>query len=118
AVFSVDSIITAIGLTHYVEAMAVAVIVSIAILYFAARAVGALIERHPSIKALALGFLLMVGAVLVADGLGLEILRPYLYGAMAFGIVVLGIVKLVHRGPHAETAPVTSATVAERPEPS
>lgn len=118
AVFSVDSIITAIGLTHYVEAMAIAVIVSIAILYFAARTVGALIDRHPSIKALALGFLLMVGIVLVADGLGLEILRPYLYGAMAFGILVLGIVKLVHRKPRAEPIPAATPVVAERPEPN
>lgn len=117
AVFSVDSIITAIGLTHYVQAMAIAVIVSIAILYFAARAVGALIGRHPSIKALALGFLLMVGAVLVADGLGLEILRPYLYGAMVFGVLVLGIVKFVHRTTRHATTPVANA-VSDRPEPS
>lgn len=118
AVFSVDSIITAIGLTQYVEAMAVAVVVSIAILYFAARALGAVIERHPSIKALALGFLLMVGAVLVADGLGFEILRPYLYGAMAFGIVVLGIAKLIHRASQADSGPGRPApTVPERSEP-
>lgn len=118
AVFSVDSIITAIGLTHYVAAMAIAVVVSIVILYFAARAVGVLIERHPSVKALALGFLLMVGAVLVADGLGFEILRPYLYGAMVFGVVVLAIVKLTHRQPKTAAVVAPAPVVAERTEPT
>ena len=118
AVFSVDSIITAIGLTDYVAAMAIAVVVSIAILYFTARAVGAVIERHPSIKALALGFLLMVGAVLVADGLGFEIVRPYLYGAMAFGILVLAFVRLTHRQPQAVGAVAPAPAVSDRAEPT
>lgn len=120
AVFSVDSIITAIGLTSYVQAMAIAVVVSVAILYFAAEAVGRLIGRHPSIKALALGFLLLVGAVLVADGLGFEIVRPYLYGAMAFGVLVLLVSKLVHRRTWGqEAAPLPAAApVAERAEPT
>ncbi|WMT87072.1 TerC family protein [Pelagibacterium sp. 26DY04] len=120
AVFSVDSIITAIGLTSYVQAMAAAVVISIAILYFAAEVVGRLIERHPSIKALALGFLLLVGAVLVADGLGFEVVRPYLYGAMGFGVAVLLVVKLVHRRTWespAVAAPA-AATVADRAEPT
>lgn len=97
AVFSVDSIITAIGLTSYVEAMAVAVVVSIIILYFAASAAGALIARHPSIKALALGFLFMIGAVLIADGLGLDVARPYLYAAMGFAVLVLAVTTLMRR---------------------
>ncbi|HEV7418205.1 MAG TPA: TerC family protein, partial [Tianweitania sediminis] len=95
AVFSVDSIITAIGLTPYVEAMAIAIIVSIAILFFAAQWFGAFVARHPSVKALALGFLLMVGIILVADGLGFQVLRPYLYGAMVFAILVLLAAKLI-----------------------
>lgn len=120
AVFSVDSIITAIGLTSYVQAMALAVVISIAILYFAATTVGRIIEQHPSIKALALGFLLMVGAVLVAEGLGFEILRPYLYGAMGFGVLVLLLVKLAHRRTwqiHATPAAAATA-MPQRAEPT
>ncbi|WP_158541559.1 TerC family protein [Pelagibacterium lacus] len=95
AVFSVDSIITAIGLTPYVEAMAIAVVVSVGFLYFAASRLGDIIAAHPSVKALALGFLLVVGMALVADGLGFSVMRPYFYGAMIFAILVLAAAKLV-----------------------
>lgn len=121
AVFSVDSIVTAIGLTSYVQAMAIAVVVSIAILYFAATEISKVIERHPSIKALALGFLLIVGAVLVAEGLGFEIFQTYLYVAMGFGVLVLAIAKFVHRGvSEVEPMPavVTATAVPERAEPT
>lgn len=121
AVFSVDSIVTAIGLTSYVQAMAIAVVVSIAILYLAATEISKVIERHPSIKALALAFLLIVGAVLVAEGLGFEVLQTYLYVAMGFGVLVLAIAKLVHRGAsEAEPMPAvaTATAVPERAEPT
>lgn len=120
AVFSVDSIITAIGLTTYVEAMAVAVIVSIVILYFAASATGALIARHPSIKALALGFLFMVGAVLIADGLGFDVARPYLYAAMGFAVLVLALTTLARRkfsASEATEATPVSGGLQDRTEP-
>ncbi len=100
AVFSVDSIITAVGLTSYVQAMAVAVLVSIAVLYFASEKVTQLLVRHPSVKTLALALLLMVGVMLTADGLGLDILRPYLYGAIAFAALVLAVSKTVQHFAH------------------
>jgi hypothetical protein len=121
AIFSVDSIVTAIGLTSYVQAMAIAVVVSIAILYFAATEISKVIERHPSIKALALAFLLIVGAVLVAEGLGFEVLQTYLYVAMGFGVLVLAIAKLVHRDT-SEMEPMpavaTATAMPERAEPT
>lgn len=95
AVFSVDSIITAIGVTPYFSAMAIAVVVSVAFLYFAAEIVGGFIARHPAIKALALGFLLVVGTVLVAEGAGFAIGRAYLYWAMGFAALVLLGAKLI-----------------------
>lgn len=97
AVFSADSIITAVGLTGYVQAMAIAVVASAAILYFAASEIGEVIERHPSIKATALGFLLVAGTGLVAEGFGFAVPRTYLYPALGFGVLVLAVTQLVYR---------------------
>lgn len=94
AVLSVDAIVTAIGLSPYIEAMAIALVASLAILYFAADRVAVFVEANPSVKALTLGVLLMVGIVLVADGLGMPIWRPYLYAAIAFAVAVLAVAKV------------------------
>lgn len=87
-IFSVDSIITAIGMAEHVEVMIAAVIVAVAIMFAASNAISAVIENHPTIKMLALSFLLLVGISLVADGLGFHIPRGYVYFAMAFSAVV------------------------------
>jgi len=92
-IFSIDSIITAIGIAEHIEVMVAAVVISILVMYFAATAVGAFIDRHPTTKMLALSFLLLIGAALVADGIGFHIPRGYIYFSMAFaaGVEVINV---------------------------
>lgn len=87
-VFSVDSILTAIGMADHVGVMIAAVVIAIAVMYLASGPVAGFIERHPTTRMLALSFLLMIGLALVADGLGFHIPRGYLYAAMGFSAIV------------------------------
>lgn len=86
AIFSIDSIVTAVGMAQHVEVMIAAVVVAIAVMYIAAETVASFIERHPTTKMLALSFLMLVGVALVADGMHFHIPRGYIYFAMAFAI--------------------------------
>jgi len=90
-VFSVDSIITAIGLADDIEIMVIAVLIAIVIMYAASGWISDFISRHPTTKVLALAFLLLIGIALVADGLGFKIPRGYIYFSMAFAGLVEGI---------------------------
>jgi len=92
-VFSIDSILTAIGMTDHLPIMIVAVIVAVGVMLIAATPLANFIERNPTIVMLALGFLLMIGAVLIADGFGVEVPKGYIYAAMAFsgGVEALNI---------------------------
>src|SRR5207302_1918747 len=83
-IFSLDSIITAIGMARDLEIMIAAVMVAVAVMYFASAAVAAFIAAHPTTKMLALAFLLMIGVALTADGFDVHIPRGYIYFAMAF----------------------------------
>ncbi|CAH1660724.1 Membrane protein TerC, possibly involved in tellurium resistance [Hyphomicrobiales bacterium] len=87
-VFSVDSIVTAIGMAQDISIMVTAVVISMAVMYVAAGAVSGFISRHPTTKMLALSFLILIGVSLVADGGGLHVPRGYIYSAMAFAAVV------------------------------
>jgi predicted tellurium resistance membrane protein TerC len=87
-VFSVDSIITAIGMVEHVEVMVAAVVISMFVMYLASGPVADFIERHPTTRMLALSFLFLIGAALVADGLAFHIPRGYIYFAMGFSGVV------------------------------
>lgn len=87
-VFSVDSIVTAIGMADHVEVMIAAVIISMAIMYVSSGSVAAFIRDHPTTKMLALSFLLLIGMSLVGEGLGFHIPRGYVYFAMAFSASV------------------------------
>ncbi len=100
-VFSLDSIITAIGLTDILWVMIVAVTIAIAVMMFAARPVGRFIEEHPSTKILALSFLILIGAALVAEGLHFHIPRGYIYFAIAFslGVEALNLIAARRRSP-------------------
>jgi predicted tellurium resistance membrane protein TerC len=84
AIFSIDSIITAVGMSDKVEVMIAAVVVAIGVMYLASEPVAAFIERHPTTKMLALTFLMLIGVALVADGLNFHVPRSYIYSAMAF----------------------------------
>lgn len=83
-VFSLDSVITAVGMVDIIPVMVLAILAAVAVMLLAANTIGEFIERHPSIKMLALSFLILVGVALIADGLDFHIPRPYLYFAMAF----------------------------------
>jgi predicted tellurium resistance membrane protein TerC len=83
-IFSVDSIITAVGMSDKVEVMIAAVVVAIAVMYFAVEPVNRFIDRHPTTKMLALSFLMLIGVALVADGFHFHVPRSYIYFAMAF----------------------------------
>jgi predicted tellurium resistance membrane protein TerC len=87
-VFSLDSIITAVGMVDHVAVMIAAVIASVGLMMLFARAIGEFVSRHPSIKMLALSFLLVVGVMLVAEGFDHKVPKGYIYFAMAFSIAV------------------------------
>jgi predicted tellurium resistance membrane protein TerC len=87
-VFSIDSIITAIGMAEHVPVMVAAVVIAMVVMYVASGMIAAFIQRHPTTKMLALAFLIMIGAALVADSLGFHIPRGYIYSAMAFSAAV------------------------------
>ena len=87
-IFSLDSVITAIGLAEQVSVMVAAIVIAIAVMMFAARPIGDFVEKHPTVKMLALTFLILVGVALVAEGTGHEVPKGYLYFAMAFSLMV------------------------------
>ncbi len=87
-VFSIDSVITAVGMTEYVSVMVAANVIALVVMLLLGKAISAFVERHPSVKVLALSFLLMIGLVLVAEGFGVHIPKGYIYGAMTFSLFV------------------------------
>ncbi len=87
-VFSVDSIITAVGMTDHVPIMVVAILVTVAVMLFAATPLATFIHANPSVVILALGFLLMIGMTLIAEGAGAKVPKGYVYAAMAFSALI------------------------------
>ncbi|RUO47443.1 TerC family protein [Pseudidiomarina donghaiensis] len=87
-VFSLDSVITAVGLVEHVSVMIIAVVVAVLVMLFAAKAIGDFVDAHPTIKMLALSFLILIGFTLVGEGLGFHVPKGYVYFAMAFSLGV------------------------------
>jgi len=87
-VFSLDSVITAVGMVDNIGVMVAAVIASVAVMMFAAKPIGEFVDRHPSIKVLALAFLTMVGTLLVAEAFDVHVPKAYVYVAMLFSLAV------------------------------
>ena len=87
-VFSLDSVITAVGLVDHLSVMVIAILGAVAVMLFAARSIGDFVDRHPSIKMLALSFLMMIGLTLMAEGFDVHVPKGYIYFAMAFSVVV------------------------------
>ena len=87
-VFSLDSVITAVGMANRLEVMVAAIVIAMLVMLASMGAVAGFVERHPSVKILALSFLLLIGAVLVADGMGQHVSKAYIYVAMAFSLFV------------------------------
>ncbi len=113
-VFSIDSVITAVGMTDYISVMIAANVIALIVMLLLGKTISTFVERHPSVKVLALSFLLMIGLVLVAEGSGAHIPKGYIYGAMGFSVFVeminirttrkTKIVKL-NQIPHVEDIP-------------
>jgi len=87
-VFSLDSVITAVGLAEHIPVMVAAIVVAVVVMMVSARAIGEFVDRHPTVKMLALSFLILVGMALVGEGFGFHIPKGYIYFAMAFSIGV------------------------------
>ncbi|TIN31805.1 MAG: TerC family protein [Mesorhizobium sp.] len=96
-VFSIDSIITAVGMTDEIAIMYIAVIVAVSVMMLAAGPLANFIAKNPSIVMLALGFLLMIGMTLIADGMGYHVPKGYIYAAMGFSALVEGLNMLARR---------------------
>jgi len=90
-VFSIDSILTAVGMTDHLPVMILAVVITVGIMMVAADPLANFINNNPTVVMLALGFLLMIGAVLIADGFGVHVPKGYIYAAMAFSALVEGL---------------------------
>jgi predicted tellurium resistance membrane protein TerC len=96
-VFSIDSIVTAVGMTEHIPIMFVAVVGAVSVMMFAAGPLSRFIERNPTVVMLALGFLLVIGMTLVAEGFGSHVPKGYIYAAMAFSALVEGLNMLSRR---------------------
>ena len=110
-VFSLDSVITAVGMAQHLEVMMAAVIIAVGVMLFASGPVSRFVNDHPTVKMLALSFLLLVGVALIADGLHFHIPKGYLYFAIAFSILVESLNLLANRRRRRKrglTGPVTA----------
>ena len=87
-VFSLDSVITAIGMVDFIPVMVVAIVLAVLVMMFAAKPIGEFVDRHPTIKMLALSFLILVGVALLGEGFGVHVPKGYIYFAMAFSVAV------------------------------
>jgi predicted tellurium resistance membrane protein TerC len=106
-VFSVDSILTAVGMTDHIPIMVAAVIITVTIMLFAADPLAGFIDRNPTLVMLALAFLVMIGLVLIADGFGVHVPKGYIYAAMGFSVAVEGL-NIIKRNRRARKAAPTS----------
>jgi predicted tellurium resistance membrane protein TerC len=97
-VFSLDSVITAVGLADHVAVMILAIVIAVGVMMFSAAAIGRFVDDHPTIKMLALSFLVLIGVALIAEGIDLHIPKGYIYFAMAFSVGVEMLNLRVRRG--------------------
>ena len=111
-VFSLDSVITAVGMARQVEIMITAVVIAVGVMMVFARKIADFIERHPTMKMLALSFLLLIGVILVADGFGQHVSKGYIYFAMAFSLFV-EVLNIRTRKPRAEPVQLHQSYVSE-----
>jgi predicted tellurium resistance membrane protein TerC len=101
-VFSIDSVITAVGMTPYLGVMIAAVVISVIIMVSSAKTIYDFVNNHPTIKMLALSFLLLIGVTLIAEGLGQKIPKGYIYFSIAFAMFV----EVLNLGSRNKTKPV------------
>lgn len=112
-VFSLDSIITAVGMVDRIEIMVAAVVVSVGLMMLFAGAIGRFVSSHPTFKVLALAFLVAIGVILIAEGFGTHIPKGYIYSAMAFSVIVEIINLRLRR--HSSRPADLIASIADEP---
>jgi len=98
-VFSLDSVITAVGMADDLAVMIIAIVIAVGVMMFAAGAIGRFVDTHPTIKMLALSFLVLIGVALIAEGIDVHIPKGYIYFAMAFSVVVEMLNLKIRGGP-------------------
>jgi predicted tellurium resistance membrane protein TerC len=97
-VFSLDSVITAVGLANDLSVMIIAIVIAVVVMMFAAGAIGRFVDTHPTIKMLALSFLVLIGVALIAEGIDVHVPKGYIYFAMAFSVLVEMLNMRIRRG--------------------
>src|SRR5690606_31816277 len=97
AVFSLDAVITAVGMVEHLEVMMAAVIIAIGVMLVASKPLTRFVNAHPTVVILCLGFLLMIGFALVAEGFGFKVPKGYLYAAIGFSVVIEGLNQIARR---------------------
>jgi predicted tellurium resistance membrane protein TerC len=112
-VFSLDSVITAIGMVEQVWVMVIAMVIAMIVMLYFAGPIGRFVEKHPTVKVLALSFLILIGVMLVAEGLGQHIDKGYIYAAMAFAVVVEMINMQIRRPKKKPESPPPSPRMGE-----
>ncbi|MFC5357961.1 TerC family protein [Azospirillum himalayense] len=112
-VFSIDSIITAVGMTEHVAIMVIAVVVTVAVMLLAATPLANFINANPTVVMLALGFLLLIGTTLIAEGFGAHVPKGYIYAAMAFSALIEGL-NLLSRRARRKRNPPTPTQASEQ----
>src|SRR5215468_1741489 len=119
-VFSIDSVITAVGMARALSIMVAAVVIAVLVMLIFAGPISAFVERHPSVKILALSFLILIGVVLVADVMGQHIPKGYVYFAMAFslGVEMLNLRLRVRQSPVKLHSPLEGELPGTRPDPT
>jgi len=116
-VFSIDSVITAVGMARALSVMVAAVVLAVVVMLVFAGSISGFVERHPSLKILALSFLILIGVVLVADGMGQHIPKGYVYFAMAFslGVELLNLKLRARQSPVKLHGPLDAERTSPRP---
>ncbi len=113
-VFSLDSVITAIGMVDEIWVMVVAMVIAMGVMLYFAAPIGHFVEKHPTVKILALSFLILIGVMLVAEGLGQHFDKGYIYAAMAFAVLV-EMINMQIRRPKKKEPPASPAVDGEKP---
>jgi predicted tellurium resistance membrane protein TerC len=115
-VFSLDSVITAVGMVSHLPTMIAAVVIAIGVMLLAAGATTAFVERHPTVKMLAFSFLLLIGMTLVADGFGIHVPKGYIYAAVGFSAAVEALNQLASRRRRTRAVGASVSQVRNEPE--
>jgi predicted tellurium resistance membrane protein TerC len=119
-VFSLDSVLTAIGMANDVGVMVIAVVLAVLVMLFVSGPISRFVHEHPTVKMLALAFLLLIGTTLVAEGFGVHVEKAYIYAAMAFSVFVemLNLVARRRRAKPVEPVELRPTFVKDEPDPA